>query len=35
VRDYHLAGSPASVADQVLAEVEAALEKAAKIQNGL
>jgi len=35
VRDYHLAGAPEAAADQVLAEVEAALEKAAKIQNGL
>jgi hypothetical protein len=34
VRDYHLAGSPAAATDQVLAEVEAALERAAKIQNG-
>ncbi len=34
VRDHHLSGSPAAAADQVLAEVEAALERAAKIQNG-
>jgi hypothetical protein len=34
VRDHHLEGAPAAAADQVLAEVETALEKAAKAQNG-
>jgi hypothetical protein len=34
VRDHHLEGAPAAAADQVLAEVETALERAAKAQNG-
>jgi hypothetical protein len=34
VRDHCLAGAPAAAADQLLAEVEAALERAAKAQNG-
>jgi hypothetical protein len=34
VRDHHLAGAPATAADQLLAEVEAALERAARAQNG-
>jgi hypothetical protein len=34
VRDHHLAGAPAAAADQVLAEVEAAMERAARAQNG-
>jgi hypothetical protein len=34
VRDHHLAGAPATAAEQLLAEVESALEKAARAQNG-
>jgi hypothetical protein len=34
VRDYHLAGAPETGADGVLADVEAALERAARAQNG-
>jgi hypothetical protein len=34
VRDYHLAGAPETGADGVLADVETALERAARAQNG-